>query len=57
MTHTRKTKAASQACMWFAGCTAKATGTTPHSILGPVPTCDRCHKFATGETRVKAVRS
>lgn len=36
-------------CMWFAGCTNPATGTTPHPILGDVPTCVRCHKFATGQ--------
>lgn len=34
-------------CRWFAGCTNEATCTTPHPVLGDVPTCDRCHKFAT----------
>ena len=39
------------ACAWFALCDRAATGTTPHPILGDVPTCDHCHRFATGETR------
>ena len=30
------------ACGWFALCDRAATGTTPHPILGTVPTCDRC---------------
>jgi hypothetical protein len=30
------------ACEWFALCANPATGTTPHPILGDVPTCDRC---------------
>jgi hypothetical protein len=34
-------------CQWFAYCTNEATGTTPHPILGDVPTCDRCHRAAT----------
>jgi hypothetical protein len=34
-------------CRWFAGCKRAATGTTPHPVLGDVPTCDKCHKFAT----------
>lgn len=34
-------------CAWFAGCTRQATGTTPHPVLGNVPTCDECHAFAT----------
>ena len=38
-----------EACAWFAGCTNEATGKTPHPVLGPVATCDRCHTFATGE--------
>lgn len=38
-------------CEWFALCDRAATGTTPHPILGAVPTCDRCHEFATGEER------
>jgi hypothetical protein len=37
-------------CQWFAYCTNEATGTTPHPILGDVPTCDRCHRFATDST-------
>lgn len=44
-------KRAKNPCQWFAGCFRAATGTTPHQILGEVPTCDRCHKFATGEVR------
>ena len=38
-------------CAWFARCTNEATGMTAHVILGAVPTCDRCHTFATGEDR------
>lgn len=33
-------------CEWFAGCRNVATGTTAHPALGDVPTCDRCHRFA-----------
>jgi hypothetical protein len=35
-----------QICQWFLRCTNEATGTTPHPILGEVPTCDRCAAFA-----------
>ena len=35
-------------CQWFAKCGRTATNKTPHPILGEVPTCLRCHKFATG---------
>jgi hypothetical protein len=45
------TAADDRVCQWFAGCGRPATGTTPHPILPPVPTCDRCHKFATGKER------
>jgi len=38
-------------CQWFALCNRPATGTTRHPALGNVPTCDRCHNFATGESR------
>lgn len=38
-------------CRWFVRCTNHATGVTPHPVIGKVPTCDRCHKFATGEVR------
>ena len=41
-------------CAWFAGCGRAATGTTPHPVLGDVPTCDRCHKFATGADRAES---
>lgn len=34
-------------CQWFALCDRQATGTTPHPILGDVPTCDRCKERAT----------
>jgi hypothetical protein len=33
-------------CRWFIQCGRKATGTTKHPIMGDVPTCDRCAKFA-----------
>jgi len=33
-------------CRWFARCGRPATGTTPHPILGQVPTCARCDAFA-----------
>lgn len=51
LTGDRKAKKSDVPCMWFAGCDHAATGHTPHSVLGPVPTCNRCHKFATGEER------
>jgi hypothetical protein len=35
------------ACQWFATCTRPATTTVAHPILGDVPTCDPCAKFAT----------
>lgn len=38
---------AGQTCQWFALCGRPATGTVHHPILGDVPTCDRCHNFAT----------
>ncbi len=38
-----------QMCEWFQGCKNPATGQTPHPVLGQVPTCDRCAKFATGK--------
>lgn len=38
-----------QMCEWFARCGRTATGTTPHPILGEVPTCDRCAEFARRE--------
>lgn len=46
------TDAAPGLCEWFALCANEATGSTFHPILNDVPTCDRCHKFATGETRL-----
>lgn len=39
-------------CQWFLRCARPATGVTPHPILGEVPTCDRCHKIATGAARL-----
>lgn len=36
------------ACRWFLRCDAPATTTVEHSILGPVPCCAKCAKFATG---------
>jgi len=50
-----KKKNQTQRCEWFLLCTNPATGTTPHPILGDVPTCDRCHKFATDEERTVAL--
>lgn len=39
-------------CHWFLLCDRPATGLTDAGgDLGPVPTCSRCHKFATGEDR------
>ena len=43
-----KKKSKTQRCEWFLLCTNPATGSTPHPVLGKVPTCDRCHQFATG---------
>ena len=34
-------------CRWFLRCDNPATTTVPHPILGAVPCCDRCAKFAT----------
>lgn len=51
----KKRKSASagkQQCEWFAGCKNPATGSTPHPVFpNGVPTCPKCHKFATGEVR------
>jgi hypothetical protein len=33
-------------CQWFLRCSQPATGTSPHPILGAVPTCARCAHFA-----------
>jgi hypothetical protein len=33
-------------CRWFLKCAETATGTTPHPILGDVPTCDGCAAWA-----------
>lgn len=35
-------------CRWFLKCVNEATGTVWHPILGDVPVCDRCRKFAEG---------
>lgn len=43
-----------QMCEWFARCKNPATGTTPHPTLGKVPTCDRCHEFATDRPRTRS---
>lgn len=34
-------------CHWFARCDRPARQITPHPVLGDLPTCDRCHEFAT----------
>jgi len=34
-------------CEWFLRCGRPATRSTPHPVLGSVPTCERCHEFAT----------
>jgi hypothetical protein len=39
-------------CEWFAMCKRPATGTTPHVVLGQVPSCDRCHAFATNNAEL-----
>jgi len=49
-------------CEWFAMCKRPATGTAPHFaicndtnkvvVLGQVPTCDRCHAFATNNAEL-----
>jgi len=36
-----------ESCQWFAKCENEATCTTRHPIFGDIPTCERCHKFAT----------
>lgn len=33
-------------CKWFMMCPNAATRTVPHPILGNVPCCERCAKFA-----------
>lgn len=35
-----------QECKWFLLCTNPATTTVKHPILGDVPCCERCAKFA-----------
>lgn len=42
-------------CQWFAKCLNYATCNTPHPVLGNVPTCDRCHRFATTPTKRDAM--
>ena len=32
-------------CEWFFGCTYLATHLVEHSLLGDVPTCDRCLRW------------
>lgn len=44
--HPDCTGADEEPCMWFARCENPATGTTPHPVLGDVPTCARCAAFA-----------
>lgn len=36
----------SMKCHWFPKCTNEATILVPHSLLGDVPTCDRCAAMA-----------
>jgi|HubBroStandDraft_6_1064221.scaffolds.fasta_scaffold27386_9 hypothetical protein len=47
----RALPAPSDYCQWFLRCQNAATGTTPHPVLGAVPTCDRCNAFAGGPPR------
>ena len=48
---TAKRKAAAKdrngTCQWFLLCDRPAVCFTPHPVLGSVPTCQRCHDFAT----------
>lgn len=43
-------------CKWFAGCTREAVTTVWHPVLGDVPVCAECDKFASGETLVTTPR-
>lgn len=36
-------------CRWFALCEREAVTTVPHPVLGEVPCCEKCAKFARGE--------
>lgn len=38
-------------CQWFARCSNKATQIIVHPVLGKLDVCDRCHKFATENSR------
>jgi hypothetical protein len=35
-----------ETCQWFLRCGRRATGVTPHPVLGEVFSCDRCHERA-----------
>ncbi len=37
-----------KACFWFAMCDREATCVVAHPILGDVPCCGRCARFAKG---------
>lgn len=52
----KSARQAVQKCMWFRDCKNAATGTTKHPILGDVPTCERCNKFATNPKAKKNPR-
>ena len=41
-----KNRKGSNLCQWFLLCATPAIDTTPHPILGDVPVCHDCKKFA-----------